>query len=112
MWKGLLANIAIALTTPESARHWAVGRQTGSWELRPDCCSVSENWRRVGAVRKVEFKLLQLLRGSKSGKVRIEGRLFDGSRNDPFCTVLLEQASESIRVPKGQFARHPYTDTV
>ena len=35
-------------------------RQTGSWDPRPDCCSVSNNWRLVGAVRKVEFKLLQL----------------------------------------------------
>ena len=27
--------------------------------------------------------------------------------NDPFCTVLLGQVSESIRVPKGQFAASP-----
>ena len=33
---------------------------TGIWELRPDCYSGSDNWRLVGAVRKVEFKLLQL----------------------------------------------------
>jgi hypothetical protein len=38
----------------------ASSRQKGSWELRPDCCSVSDNWRLVGAVRKVEFKPLQL----------------------------------------------------
>jgi hypothetical protein len=29
----------------------------------------------------------------------------DGSRHEPFCTVLLEQVSESVGVSKGQFAR-------
>jgi hypothetical protein len=39
-------------------------------------------------------------------EARIEGRLVsEGSRHEPFCTVLLEQVSESIGVSKGQFAR-------
>jgi hypothetical protein len=29
----------------------------------------------------------------------------DSSRHEPFCTVLLEQLSESVGVSKGQFAR-------
>jgi hypothetical protein len=38
------------------------GRVVGKQEVgnSDDCYSVTDNWRLVGAVRKVEFKLLQL----------------------------------------------------
>ena len=34
-----------------------------------ECCSVSDNWRLVGAVRRVEFKLLRLKTESRSSTV-------------------------------------------
>ena len=33
--------------------------------------------------------------------------MFDGSRNDPFCTVLLEPVSEAIDVSTGSFPAKP-----
>jgi hypothetical protein len=33
--------------------------------------------------------------------------VFDGSRNDPFCTVLLEPVSEAIDVSTGSFPAKP-----
>src|SRR5208282_5242304 len=60
---------------------------------------------RTAYIRKPQ-PAMRFLDGSKSRKARI-GRetLSDSSRHEPFCTVLLEQVSESIGVSKGQFAR-------
>jgi hypothetical protein len=44
------------------------GRMVGNPEIANsglECCSVSNNWQLVGAVRKVEFKLLHLLGRNK-----------------------------------------------
>src|SRR5437667_11247803 len=38
---------------------WAVGRQSGNWDLRPGC-SVSTNWRLVGTVHEFESTRSQM----------------------------------------------------
>ena len=50
---------------PRTVRARIVGN-TEVGNSGPERCSVSDNWRFVGAVRKVEFKLLQLRRRLKT----------------------------------------------
>src|SRR5438132_1578211 len=39
--------------------YWAVGRQSGNWDLRPGC-SVSTNWRLLGTVHEFESTRSQM----------------------------------------------------
>jgi len=58
---------------------WSAKQEVG--KLRPHCCSVSDNWRLVGTVRKVEFKLLQLKPAP--------GLLIASTREDSGATLIL-----------------------
>ena len=81
---------------------WSVGGRPANRNLGPpDCCSVSENWRLVGAVRKVESNCYNNLK-SGGQECPPHTNLADGH--------LREQHFSLRRKPQRPFPPHPYPD--